>query len=129
VLTDISGSHIIYILQKTRRYKVISIDNNHNSLPAALSRVSLLSKSELPPNPSDIELQSTEIDAHKCDLSKPEQVRAVFEKYGKGGIWGVIHVAVSRVMVRTHIVHALTRFSGLQSRRRIHRNPSRLLFE
>ncbi|KAJ2918375.1 hypothetical protein MD484_g2029, partial [Candolleomyces efflorescens] len=92
------GSHIIYILQKTRRYKVISIDNNHNSLPAALNRVSQLSKSELPPNPSDIELQSTEIDAHKCDLSKPEQVRAVFEKYGKGGIWGVIHVAAFKAV-------------------------------
>ncbi|KAJ2934319.1 hypothetical protein H1R20_g2793, partial [Candolleomyces eurysporus] len=92
------GSHIIYILQKTRRYKVISIDNNHNSLPEALNRVSQLSKSELPPNPTDLELQSTEIDAHKCDLSKPEQVRAVFEKYGKGGIWGVIHVAALKAV-------------------------------
>lgn len=97
VLTQSPGSHVIYILQKTRRYKVISVDNHHNSMPEALNRVSQLSKSELPPNPSDIEAQSTEIDAHKCDLTKPEEVRAVFEKYGKGGIWGVIHIAVSRV--------------------------------
>jgi len=89
------GSHVVYVLQKTRRYKVISLDNNHNSSSAALDRVSELSKSELPANASDQERESTEIDSHKCDLTKSEEIRAVFEKYGKGGIWGVIHIAVS----------------------------------
>lgn len=89
------GSHVIYILQKTRRYKVISLDNNHNSNPAALDRVSQLSKSELPAHPSDSERESTEIDSRNCDLTQPDQIRSVFESYGKGGIWGVIHIAVS----------------------------------
>ncbi|KAF8913231.1 THO complex subunit 1 transcription elongation factor-domain-containing protein [Gymnopilus junonius] len=83
---------------KTRRYKVVSVDNNHNSNRAALDRVSQLSKSELPANATDIEKESTDIDAHICDLTKPEQIRAVFEKYGKGGIWGVIHIAAYKAV-------------------------------
>lgn len=93
---ELAGSHVIYVLQQTRRYKVISIDNNHNSFPIALSRVSELSKSELPAHATETEKQSTEIDSHKCDLTKSDEIRAIFEKYGKGGIWGVIHIAVSR---------------------------------
>lgn len=94
VLFTKTGSHVIYVLQSTRRYNVISIDNYHNSRPHALDRVSRLSKSELPLNPTERDVQSTEIDSHRCDLTKPDQIRAVFEKYGKGGIWGVIHIAV-----------------------------------
>lgn len=93
--TLLTGSHVIYTLQKTRRYKVISLDNHHNSHPKALDRVSHLSKSELPPNPTELDIESTEIDSHKCDLTKPEEIRSVFETYGKGGIWGVVHIAVS----------------------------------
>lgn len=89
------GSHVIYTLQKTRRYRVISIDNHHNSHSVALARVSQLSKSELPENATALEQESAKIDSHNCDLTKPEQIRAVFEKYGKGGIWGVVHIAVS----------------------------------
>jgi UDP-glucose 4-epimerase len=93
-----SGSHVIYTLQKTRRYKVISIDNHHNSHPLALCRVSQLSKAELPENPTDAEIQSTDIDVYNLDLTKPEQVRSVFERYGPGGIWGVIHIAVRVIL-------------------------------
>ena len=89
VIHGLAGSHVIYVLQKTRRYKVISVDNGHNSNPTALDRVSQLSKSELT---SD---HDTEIDTYECDLTQPDQIRAVFETYGKAGIWGVIHIAVS----------------------------------
>ncbi|KAK0233860.1 THO complex subunit 1 transcription elongation factor-domain-containing protein [Armillaria fumosa] len=92
------GSHVVYCLQKTRRYKVISIDNGHNSLPEALLRVGQLSREELPPDASEQDIQSTEIDMHNVDLTKAEQVRAVFEKYGKGGIWGVIHIAAYKAV-------------------------------
>ncbi|RDB19506.1 UDP-glucose 4-epimerase [Hypsizygus marmoreus] len=92
------GSHVIYALQKTRRYKVISIDNNHNSLPAALDRVSRLSKSELPEDATELDIASTVIDSHKCDLTQPAQIKSVFEKYGKGGIWGVIHIAAYKAV-------------------------------
>lgn len=92
------GSHVIYVLQKTRRYKVISIDNNHNSNPEALNRVSQLSKSELPAHPTDSERESTEIDSRNCDLTLPDQIRSVFESYGKGGIWGVIHIAAYKAV-------------------------------
>lgn len=82
------------MLQQTRSYKVISIDNLHNSHSTALLRLSEIAKSTLPENATAQDIESTEIDAHNVDLTKSEQVKAVFEKYGKGGIWGVIHIAV-----------------------------------
>ncbi|KAF8079193.1 THO complex subunit 1 transcription elongation factor-domain-containing protein [Lyophyllum atratum] len=92
------GSHVVYTLQKTRRFKVISIDNNHNSFPAALKRVCELSKQELPADASESDIQSTVVDSHNCDLTQPAQIRSVFEKYGKGGIWGVIHIAAYKAV-------------------------------
>ncbi|EIN14236.1 UDP-glucose 4-epimerase [Punctularia strigosozonata HHB-11173 SS5] len=92
------GSHIIYSLQETRRFKVISIDNHHNSHPKALDRVAHIARDALPANATSEERESAEIDAHTADLTKPEEVRAVFEKYGKGGIWGVIHVAAYKAV-------------------------------
>jgi UDP-glucose 4-epimerase len=94
VKINTTGSHVVYCLQQTRRYKVISIDNHHNSHPAALDRVSQIAKDALPENASEQDKDSAEIDAIKCDLTKPEEVRRVFEKYGRSGIWGVIHIAV-----------------------------------
>jgi hypothetical protein len=72
----------------------VSIDNHHNSHPEALVRVSQLAKENLPLHATELEKDSTDIDIHLCDLAKPEEIRGVFEHYGKGGIWGVIHIAV-----------------------------------
>ncbi|TRM64821.1 hypothetical protein BD626DRAFT_429242 [Schizophyllum amplum] len=87
------GSHVTYVLQKTRRYKVISVDNCHNSHPQVYQRLEQIARDELPPNPSAQDLDSTKIEYHNVDLTDAPAVRAVFEKYGKGGIWGVIHIA------------------------------------
>lgn len=84
----------MHTLQVTRQYKVVSIDNFHNSYPKAISRLEELARSALPPDASETEKESAAIDAYRCDLTNPADVRAVFEKYGKGGIWGVIHIAV-----------------------------------
>ncbi|OCB88984.1 UDP-glucose 4-epimerase [Sanghuangporus baumii] len=92
------GSHIIYTLVATRRYKVISIDNFHNAYPSAITRLSQLVQSELPKGASQQVKESAVIDSYECDLTEPEAVRAVFEKYGKGGIWGVIHVAAYKAV-------------------------------
>lgn len=89
-----SGSHVVFALQQTRRYKVITIDNHNNSLPAALTRVAQLAHDALPENATDADKDSAEIDTFECDLTSSEQVRAIFEKYGKGGIWGIVHIAV-----------------------------------
>lgn len=88
------GSHVVYALQETRRYKVISIDNYHNSSPKALDRVADLARSKLSANSTAKDKDSAEIDVYKADLTKHEDIRKVFEKYGKGGIWGIIHIAV-----------------------------------
>ncbi|KAI8980599.1 UDP-glucose 4-epimerase [Trametes punicea] len=92
------GSHVIFALQQTRRYKVISVDNHHNSSPKALQRVAQIARDNLPPNPSARDKDSAEIDAHKADLTKRDEIRQVFEKYGKGGIWGVIHIAAYKAV-------------------------------
>ncbi|KAJ7040243.1 THO complex subunit 1 transcription elongation factor-domain-containing protein [Mycena alexandri] len=94
----LAGSHVIYTLQNTRRYKVISLDNGHNSHPLALSRVSALSRSELPEGASARDIETTEIESHACDLTRRDEIRAVFEKYGKGGIWGVVHIAAYKAV-------------------------------
>lgn len=88
------GSHVVYALQETRRYKVISIDNYHNSSPKALDRVADLARNTLTANATAKDKDSAEIDVFKADLTKHEDIRKVFEKYGKGGIWGIIHIAV-----------------------------------
>lgn len=85
---------MVYCLQKTRRYKVICIDNLHNAHSKALERVSKIAKDALPGNATDDDRDSAEIVSHTADLTKADEVTAVFEKYGKGGIWGVIHIAV-----------------------------------
>ena len=89
-----AGSHVIFALQQTRRYKVISVDNHHNSSPKALERVAKIARDALPADASAQDKDSAEIDVHAVDLTKPDQIRSVFAKYGKGGIWGIIHIAV-----------------------------------
>lgn len=98
------GSHVVYALQQTRRYKVVSVDNHHNSFPASLTRVAQLARDALPENPSEADLESAEIDAFQCDLTCPENIKNVFERYGKGGIWGVVHIAVSIIFMRVGTV-------------------------
>ena len=93
-LSALSGSHVIFALQETRRYKVISVDNHHNSSPKALERVAQIARDALPADASEQDKDSAEIDAFTADLTKRDEVRKVFEKYGKGGIWGVVHIAV-----------------------------------
>ena len=89
-----AASHVIFALQETRRFKVVSIDNHHNSSPKALERVAQLARDALPADASPADRDSAEIDVFACDLTRRDEVRKVFEKYGKGGIWGVVHVAV-----------------------------------
>ncbi|KAG8745629.1 UDP-glucose-4-epimerase [Ceratobasidium sp. 428] len=92
------GSHVVLTLALTRRYKVFSIDNHHNSFPAALSRVSQIARDALPTDASEQDRDSAEVEAYTADLTKENQVRAVFEKFGKGGVWGVIHVAAYKAV-------------------------------
>ncbi|KAI0640295.1 UDP-glucose 4-epimerase [Trametes polyzona] len=92
------GSHVIFALQETRRYKVISVDNHHNSSPKALERVAQIARDNLPANASEKDKDSAEIDAYTVDLTKRDEIRKVFEKYGKGGIWGVVHIAAYKAV-------------------------------
>ena len=121
------GSHVVYVLQKTRRYKAISIDNYHNSHPEAYRRLEKIARDELPPNPSAQDLDSTKIDYYEADLTNEAAVRKVFEKYGKGGIWGVIHIAVRSTRPLRVSCCMLTATSGLEGSRRVNRDPAHVL--
>ncbi|KZV66559.1 UDP-glucose 4-epimerase [Peniophora sp. CONT] len=92
------GSHVIHVLQQTRRFKIISIDNFHNSHPKVYERLSKIARDALPADASEQDKDSAEIDTYKYDLINAEDVRSVFEKYGKGGIWGVIHIAALKAV-------------------------------
>ncbi|KAJ3859083.1 UDP-glucose 4-epimerase [Lentinula novae-zelandiae] len=108
------GSHIIYTLLKTHKYKVISIDNYHNSFPAALTRVSELALTELKASlptdtsPSPQHLDSVAIDVYKCDLLDSSLVRSIFSKYssqnGGTGIWGVIHLSAYKAVGESSVI-------------------------
>ncbi|KIJ53994.1 hypothetical protein M422DRAFT_24986 [Sphaerobolus stellatus SS14] len=92
------GSHIVLTLLLTREFKVICIDNNHNSHAGALSRVSKIAVDALPADASEQDKDSALVDSHLGDLTKADDVTKVFEHYGKGGIWGVIHVAAYKAV-------------------------------
>ncbi|KAH8992904.1 THO complex subunit 1 transcription elongation factor-domain-containing protein [Lactarius akahatsu] len=92
------GSHVVFALQQTRRYKVVSIDNYYNSYPKALKRLEEIARNALPADATELEKESTVIDKYTCDLTSPADVRAVFEQYGKGGFWGVVHVAAYKAV-------------------------------
>ncbi|KAG8927558.1 UDP-glucose-4-epimerase [Tulasnella sp. 419] len=92
------GSHIVLTLLLTRRYKVISIDNHHNSYPESLKRVQEIARDALPSGYSEKDYETTQVDAISADLTVGDQIRGVFEKYGKGGVWGVIHVAAYKAV-------------------------------
>ncbi|CAE6462880.1 unnamed protein product [Rhizoctonia solani] len=92
------GSHVVLTLALTRRYKVFSIDNHHNSFPEALTRVSKIARDALPTDASAQDRDSAEVEAYTADLTNEQQVRAVFNKFGHGGVWGVIHVAAYKAV-------------------------------
>ena len=101
---------------------MICIDNYHNSYPKALTRLTQIARDALPENPTEQDKDSTEIDSYNVNLTHPEEVRAVFEKYGKGGIWGVIHIAV-RTLASFAPLHILNSYP-LSNRRRAPSPPS-----
>ncbi|KAF8584068.1 UDP-glucose 4-epimerase [Ramaria rubella] len=92
------GSHIVLTLLLTQRFKVVSIDNHHNSHSLALSRVSKIAVDALPPDADAQQRDSAEVDTHLGNLTNIDDVTRVFAKYGKGGIWGVIHVAAYKAV-------------------------------
>ncbi|KAI0031034.1 hypothetical protein K488DRAFT_79302 [Vararia minispora EC-137] len=92
------GSHVVHVLQQTRRFKVISIDNFHNSHPEVYARLEQIARDALPADATEQDRDSTVVERHNIDLIEPEKVNAVFDKYGDGGIWGVIHIAAYKAV-------------------------------
>ncbi|KAI0759076.1 hypothetical protein C8Q74DRAFT_1209748 [Fomes fomentarius] len=90
-----TGSHVIYALQQMWWYKVISIDNHHNSSPKALERVA---QDALPVDATEQDKDGGKIDVFAVDLTKRDEIWKVFKKYGNGGIKGVIHIAAYKAV-------------------------------
>ncbi|KAF8511273.1 UDP-glucose 4-epimerase [Hysterangium stoloniferum] len=89
------GSHVVLTLLLTRQFKVISIDNHHNSHPLALSYVEKIALDALPPG---ADRASALVDSNNGDLTKYTDIKAVFDKYGKGRVWGVIHIGAYKAV-------------------------------
>ncbi|CAG7847028.1 UDP-glucose 4-epimerase; AltName: Full=Galactowaldenase; AltName: Full=UDP-galactose 4-epimerase [Serendipita indica DSM 11827] len=92
------GSHTVLSLILTRKYRVASIDNFHNAYPASLDRVQEIARQNLPENPTDDDILSTQVQSFKADLTKEDQVRSVVSSFGHGGLWGVIHIAAYKAV-------------------------------
>jgi UDP-glucose 4-epimerase len=88
------GSHVIHVLQQSRRFKVISVDNFHNAHPKVYERLTKIARDALPADTTAQERDSAEIETYDVDLINADAIRSLFAKYGKGGIWGVVHIAV-----------------------------------
>jgi hypothetical protein len=54
-----------------------------------------IAKQNLPENPTADDILSTELLSFQADLTKEDQVRQVVASFGQGGLWGVVHIAVS----------------------------------
>lgn len=92
------ASHVIFALQETRKFKVVCLDNYSNSHPRSLERVAQIARDALPADTTEQDKESTVIDSFVGDIRNEAQVRSVFEHYGKGGIWGVIHFAAYKAV-------------------------------
>ncbi|CED82222.1 udp-glucose 4-epimerase [Phaffia rhodozyma] len=82
------GSHAVLELVLTQRYQPVVIDNGHNSKSEAIKRIEQIAKQQL----GDANVEP--IDTFNLDLTSQDAVDSVFKAYeGKGGIWGVVHIA------------------------------------
>jgi len=71
----------------------------HNSFPEAIKRVSKIALSELGENASEEDKAATEVQVFKGDITNPADIDAIFKAYeGKGGIWGMIHIAAHKAV-------------------------------
>lgn len=77
-----------------------TIDNYHNSFPTSLQRVQEIARQNLPENPTSDDILSTQVQVFQADLTKEDQVRDVLSKFGHGGLWGVVHIAVSGASIQ-----------------------------
>ncbi|EJU02556.1 UDP-glucose 4-epimerase [Dacryopinax primogenitus] len=89
------GSHIVLILLLTRQYKVLSIDNSHNSFPEALKRATEIATEALPADATEQDRDSAVVEAFSGDLRSRENVEKVF---AGSPVWGVIHVAALKAV-------------------------------
>jgi len=92
------GSHVVLTLLQTRRYKVVVLDNYHNSYPESLNRCNELARAELPENATAEDKDSAEAVALQCDLTDEAAVRAAFARYPHGSVWGVVHIAALKAV-------------------------------
>jgi len=89
------GSHIVLCCLLTRRYKVVTIDNFHNSFPEAIKRVSQIALSELPADASEQDKADTKVEVFRGDITNKADIEQVFKTVP---VWGVIHVAAHKAV-------------------------------
>ncbi|KAH9815989.1 hypothetical protein DFH28DRAFT_1082201 [Melampsora americana] len=89
------GSHVVLCCLLTQKYKVVTIDNFHNSYPEAIKRVSKIALDELPINSTEQDKLDTQIKVYKGDITNKSDLEQIFESES---IWGVIHIAAHKAV-------------------------------
>ncbi|KAM0754354.1 UDP-glucose 4-epimerase [Meredithblackwellia eburnea MCA 4105] len=91
------GSHVMLSCLLSGEYKVVTIDNLHNSYAEAVKRVTALALAALPPTATKQDKQDMHIELFQGDLTIKEDIEKLFRAYAaKGGIHGTIHVAAHK---------------------------------
>ncbi|KAI9610719.1 hypothetical protein KEM48_002480 [Puccinia striiformis f. sp. tritici PST-130] len=89
------GSHVLLCCLLTKKYKVITIDNFHNSFPPAIERVSRIALDELPKDATEEDKKYTHITLYKGDITIKSDIENVFENEN---VWGVVHIAAHKAV-------------------------------
>ncbi|KAH9816091.1 hypothetical protein DFH28DRAFT_966044 [Melampsora americana] len=89
------GSHVVLCCLLTQKYKVVTIDNFHNSYPEAIKRVSKIALDELPINSTEQDKLDTQIKVYKGDITNKSDLEQIFKSES---IWGVIHIAAHKAV-------------------------------
>ncbi|KAM0753510.1 UDP-glucose 4-epimerase [Meredithblackwellia eburnea MCA 4105] len=93
------GSHVMLCCLLSGKYKVVTIDNLHNSYPEAVKRVTSLALAELPATASEQDKAEMQIELFQGDLTLKEDIEKLFKAYeSKGGIHGTIHLAAHKAV-------------------------------
>ncbi|MBW0500747.1 hypothetical protein O181_040462 [Austropuccinia psidii MF-1] len=81
-----------------RKYKVVVIDNFHNSYPEVINRVSRLALEELPKDASETDKLYTKVTLYSGNVTKQSDIEDIFKKEK---IWGVIHIAALKAIAES----------------------------
>ncbi|CAO1629939.1 unnamed protein product [Sympodiomycopsis kandeliae] len=93
------GSHVVLSVLLTRRYRVVVVDNFHNSFPTAIERVQEIATSSLPADATTAQKNACKVEVVKGDLRNRDTFANIFaQNTGADQIYAVILVAALKAV-------------------------------